>query len=53
MVEAIEFPHLANKYSVFGVPRTIINEDTHVEGMVAESVLLEKLLEAVSPSSKK
>jgi len=52
MVEAIEFPHLANKYSVFGVPRTIINEDTHIEGMVAESVLLEKLVEALSVGDK-
>ncbi|MCA9969323.1 MAG: thioredoxin family protein, partial [Anaerolineales bacterium] len=26
MVEAIEFPHLSNKYHVHGVPRTVINE---------------------------
>ena len=53
MVEAIEFPHLANKYTVYGVPRTVINEDSHVEGMVTESVLLEKVLEALSIESRK
>lgn len=48
MVEATEFPHLANKYQVFGVPRTVINETTHVEGMVPEATLVEALLQALS-----
>jgi glutaredoxin-like protein len=47
MVEAIEFPHLANKYAVYGVPRTVINEKIHQEGAVPEPMLLAKLLEAV------
>jgi glutaredoxin-like protein len=47
MVEAIEFPHLANKYAVFGVPRTVINEKVHQEGAVPEPMMLAKLLEAV------
>lgn len=47
MIEAIEFPHLANKYGVYGVPRTVINDQVHQEGAVPESVLLSKLLEAV------
>jgi glutaredoxin-like protein len=47
MIEAIEFPHLANKYSVYGVPRTVINETVHQEGAVPEPMLLAKLLEAV------
>ena len=36
MVEAIEFPHLANKYQVMGVPRTVFNETVHQEGAVPE-----------------
>jgi glutaredoxin-like protein len=48
MVEAIEFPHLANKYHVQGVPRTVINDTTHQEGAVPEPLLLAKLLEATS-----
>jgi glutaredoxin-like protein len=47
MVEAIEFPHLANKYDVMGVPRTVINEDVHIEGAAPEPMLLEQLLHAV------
>jgi len=47
-VEAIEFPHLAYKYSVMGVPRTVINETVHIEGAVPEPVLLAKLKEAVT-----
>lgn len=47
MVEAIEFPHLANKYNVYGVPRSVLNETVHVEGAVPEPIFLEKLLEAV------
>jgi glutaredoxin-like protein len=48
MVEATEFPHLAMKYSVMGVPRTVINEDFHIEGAVPEAMLLEKMREAVA-----
>lgn len=48
MVEAMEFPHLANRYQVMGVPRTVINETRHVEGMVPEATLVEALLQAIS-----
>lgn len=47
MVEAIEFPHLAHKYNVYGVPRTVINEETHLEGAAPEPLLLAKVKEAV------
>jgi len=46
MVEATEFPHLAMRYNVSGVPRTIINEKVPVEGSVPEKMLVEKVLEA-------
>jgi predicted DsbA family dithiol-disulfide isomerase len=46
MVEATEFPHLANKYNVYGVPRTVINETVHVEGAVPEPVLVNELMKA-------
>ncbi|MFO7682774.1 MAG: thioredoxin family protein [Chloroflexota bacterium] len=48
MVEAIEFPHLSNKYHVQGVPRTVINDDFHMEGAAPEPMLLGKLQEAVA-----
>lgn len=44
MVEATEFPHLANRYQVYGVPRTVINDVIHVEGAVPESALINKLM---------
>src|SRR5579859_164181 len=37
MVEATEFPLLAVKYNVMGVPRTVINEDVFIEGAVPET----------------
>jgi len=42
-VEATEFPHLVNRYQVYGVPRTVINEALHIEGAVPEAALLEQL----------
>jgi glutaredoxin-like protein len=47
MVEAIEFPHLAMKYQVMGVPRTVINETVHIEGAAPESIVVAKLQEAL------
>ncbi len=47
MVEISEFPHLAQKYSVQGVPRTTINEKWYVEGAVPEEVLVNKIKEAL------
>ena len=48
MVEAIEFPHLSQKYNVMGVPRSVINETVHQEGAAPEPMFLERLKEAVS-----
>lgn len=47
MVEAMEFPQLAYRYQVMGVPRTVINETVHIEGAVPESVVVAKLQEAL------
>jgi glutaredoxin-like protein len=43
MVEATEFPELSVKYSVMGVPRTIINESEFQEGAAPEQLLVEKI----------
>ncbi|MBN1196128.1 MAG: thioredoxin family protein [Candidatus Aminicenantes bacterium] len=43
MLEATEFPHLAQKYNVMGVPRTVINESVFLEGAAPESMLVEKI----------
>ncbi len=51
MVEATEFPHLARKYNVMGVPRTIINETDFIEGAVPEEMLLDKIYENIGIES--
>lgn len=43
MLEATEFPHLARKYNVMGVPRTVINESVFLEGAAPEAMLVEKI----------
>lgn len=46
MVEALEFPELADRFGVFGVPKTVINEVEEVEGAVPEAVMLRHVLAA-------
>lgn len=46
MVEAQEFPELAQRYGVFGVPRTVINEETHMEGAMPERYAMLYVLKA-------
>lgn len=51
-IEAIEFPHLANKYQVFGVPLTVINETVRVEGAAPEARFVQELLRAIEEEKK-
>jgi glutaredoxin-like protein len=48
MVEAMEFPHLANKYDVMGVPRSVFNEKDFIEGAVPEKLYVDKIMEVVN-----
>ncbi|MBD3165791.1 glutaredoxin [bacterium] len=43
MIEASEFPHLSMKYQVQGVPRTVMNEEHSLEGMVPVDMVLEEI----------
>jgi predicted DsbA family dithiol-disulfide isomerase len=45
-VEVTEFPHLANKYRVMGVPLTVVNEKPVIEGALPEARFLEQVLAA-------
>ena len=47
MVEITEFPHLAQKYHVMGVPHTVINGEHYLEGRAPESMLLDKIKQAL------
>ena len=46
MVESTEFPHLAQRYGVMGVPKTVINENISLDGAVPEHVFMHHLQEA-------
>ncbi len=48
MVEVIEFPHLATKYQVMGVPRTVINDTIHIEGAVPEPMLMREFAKVLN-----
>jgi predicted DsbA family dithiol-disulfide isomerase len=47
MVEAMEFPQLAMKYGVMGVPKIVINEDVEFEGALPEDMYIAQLMTAV------
>lgn len=49
MIEISEFPYLANKYQVQGVPKTLINEEIEVAGMVPEYRLIDEVLKGLEP----
>jgi hypothetical protein len=48
MVEASEFPHLAVKYNVFGVPKTVVNEIVEFEGGLPEPLFLAQVMKATA-----
>ncbi|MFQ5819424.1 MAG: thioredoxin family protein [Candidatus Heimdallarchaeota archaeon] len=45
MIEAMEFQELAAEYDVLGVPKTVINEELHLEGAYPEPMFVQKILE--------
>ncbi|RMD96014.1 MAG: glutaredoxin [Calditrichaeota bacterium] len=47
MVEATEFPHLANRYEVMGVPKTVANDRPAAEGALPEPHFLDHILNAI------
>jgi len=51
MVDVGEFPYLVQKYSVMGVPKTVINEKTEFVGAVPEELFVQQVVLAPkSPS---
>jgi len=50
MIEAAEFPHLAQKYSVMGVPKVVINEQIEFVGVLPEENFLQQVLLVQRPS---
>jgi predicted DsbA family dithiol-disulfide isomerase len=50
-VEATEFPDLARRYQVSGVPKTIVNDAVEILGALPEAAFVEQALSALSPST--
>jgi len=48
VIESTEFPFLSVKYQIAGVPRTIINETTMVEGAASPDAIWAKILEMLA-----
>jgi predicted DsbA family dithiol-disulfide isomerase len=49
-IEATEFMDLAQRHGVMGVPRTVVNGGTGIEGSMPEARFLEAILAAVQPA---
>jgi glutaredoxin-like protein len=47
VIEIQEFPDLARRYAVMGVPKTVINDRVQITGAVPEEALLRRVLQAV------
>ena len=47
MVESTEFPQLAIKYNVRGVPRIVVNEEHQIEGALPEQAFVDEIVKAV------
>ncbi|HID11154.1 MAG TPA: hypothetical protein EYP17_07620 [Candidatus Latescibacteria bacterium] len=52
MVEATEFPHLANQYGMCAVPKVVIDETTSFEGALPEPQSLQYVLQAAFPGRR-
>jgi glutaredoxin-like protein len=52
MLEATEFPHLSNRFGVMGVPKTVINGQSFIEGALPEDQYLSEILKVVQPTNK-
>ena len=46
LVEVTEFPHLAQRYQVRTVPRTVVNETASIEGALPESEFVRAVVAA-------
>lgn len=52
VVEISEFPHLAQRYSVMGVPKVVINEKYGFEGALPERLFVDQVLHVAQSMEK-
>ncbi len=51
MIEATEFPEMAEKYEVMGVPRVVINDTLYFEGALPEAQFLQAALQTLEANT--
>jgi predicted DsbA family dithiol-disulfide isomerase len=51
-VEATEFPDLARRYQVSGVPKTVVNEEIEILGALPQDAFVEQALGSLAPDTK-
>jgi hypothetical protein len=47
-IEAMEFPELSRRYHVMAVPRTVVNDDAAIEGVLPERMFVQQILDAAN-----
>jgi hypothetical protein len=47
-IEANEFPELSRRYRVMAVPRTVINDQSVIEGAMPETMFIRRIVESVT-----
>jgi hypothetical protein len=47
MVEASEFPELSDRFQVYAVPLTVVNQRTRIEGGLPEPLFVSQILNSV------
>jgi predicted DsbA family dithiol-disulfide isomerase len=51
-VEATEYPDLARKYQVSGVPKTVVNDQIEIMGALPEGAFIEQALSGVDGTTE-
>lgn len=51
VIEVTEFPELAQKYRIYGVPKTVINDTVEFEGALPEPHFVAQVLSAAKRSN--
>jgi glutaredoxin-like protein len=52
MIESVEFPELAQKYMVMGVPKVVMNDIYYFEGALPEGHYVDRVIEAAEKTAR-
>jgi predicted DsbA family dithiol-disulfide isomerase len=51
VIEITEFPELAQRYQIYGVPKTVVNDKVEFEGAIPEEMFVQEVLSAALDAS--